>query len=133
MLGDLKCCVKIVEYFDNVVFVVDSCEYVIYIGILNGEKVSVILIGIGGLLVFIVMEELKFCGVDIFICVGICGGIDFDVKGGDIVIVIGVICMEGISKEYVLIEFFVVVDLEVMNVLVNVVKKFGYISYVGVV
>ncbi|HEO0328816.1 TPA: uridine phosphorylase [Streptococcus agalactiae] len=133
MPGDPKRCAKIAEHFDNAVLVADSREYVTYTGTLNGEKVSVTSTGIGGPSASIAMEELKLCGADTFIRVGTCGGIDLDVKGGDIVIATGAIRMEGTSKEYAPIEFPAVADLEVTNALVNAAKKLGYTSHAGVV
>lgn len=50
--------------------------------------------GIGGPSASIAMEELVLCGADTFIRVGTCGGMELDVKGGDIVIATGAIRME---------------------------------------
>ena len=50
---------------------------------------SVTSTGIGGPSASIAMEELVQCGADTFIRVGTCGGIDLDVKGGDIVVATG--------------------------------------------
>ena len=98
--GDPKRCEKIAKYFDNPVLIADSREYVTYTGYFNGEKVSVTSTGIGGPSASIAMEELVRVGADTFIRVGTCGGIDLDVKGGDIVVATGAIRMEGTSKEY---------------------------------
>ena len=51
------------------------------------------------------MEELVLCGADTFIRVGTCGGIELDVKGGDIVVATGAVRMEGTSREYAPIEY----------------------------
>ena len=74
--------------------------------------------GIGGPSASIAMEELVQCGADTFVRVGTCGGIDLDVKGGDIVIATGAVRMEGTSREYAPIEYPAVADLEVANALV---------------
>lgn len=131
--GDPKRCSKIAEHFDNAKLIADSREYVTYTGYLEGEKVSVTSTGIGGPSASIAMEELVACGADTFIRVGTCGGIDIDVKGGDIVIATGAIRMEGTSKEYAPIEFPAVADLDVTNALVSAVKKLGYKYHTGVV
>ena len=124
--GDPKRCRKIAGHFENPVLMADSREYVTYTGYLDGEKVSVTSTGIGGPSASIAMEELAQCGADTFIRVGTCGGIDLDVKGGDIVVATGAVRMEGTSREYAPIEFPAVADLNVANALVASAKELGY-------
>jgi uridine phosphorylase len=131
--GDPKRCSKIAQHFDDAKLVADSREYVTYTGYLDGEKVSVTSTGIGGPSASIAMEELVQCGADTFIRVGTCGGIDLDVKGGDIVIATGAIRMEGTSKEYAPIEFPAVADLEVTNALVAAGRELGFTCHPGIV
>ena len=131
--GDPKRCQKIAQFFDDPVLVADSREYVTYTGTLDGEKVSVTSTGIGGPSASIAMEELVQCGADTFVRVGTCGGIDLDVKGGDIVIATGAIRMEGTSREYAPIEFPAVADLEVANALAAAAKKLNLPYHTGVV
>ena len=105
-----------------------------YTGYLDGEKVSVTSTGIGGPSASIAMEELVLCGADTFIRVGTCGGIELDVKGGDIVIATGAVRMEGTSREYAPIEYPAVADLEVANALVcGMQRSWGYPYHTGVV
>ena len=104
MPGDPKRCAKIAKYFDNAELVADNREYVTYTGYLDGVKVSVTSTGIGGPSAAIALEELVNCGADTFIRVGTCGGMDLDVKGGDIVVATGAIRAEGTTREYVPIE-----------------------------
>ena len=131
--GDPKRCAKIAEHFDNAHLVADSREFVTYTGELDGVKVSVTSTGIGGPSASIAMEELVLCGADTFIRVGTCGGIDLDVKGGDIVVATGAVRMEGTSKEYAPIEYPAVADLDVTNALVAASRKLGYTYHTGVV
>lgn len=131
--GDPKRCAKIARYFDDAKLIADSREYVTYTGYLDGEKVSVTSTGIGGPSASIAMEELVQCGADTFIRVGTCGGIDLDVKGGDIVIATGAVRMEGTSKEYAPVEFPAVADLDVTNALVNAGREMGYTCHTGIV
>ena len=88
--GDPKRCAKIAKHFDDAKLVADSREYITYTGYLDGEKVSVTSTGIGGPSASIAIEELTLSGADTFIRVGTCGGIELDVKGGDIVVATGV-------------------------------------------
>lgn len=131
--GDPKRCEKIAAYFDNPVLMADSREYVTYTGYIGGEKVSVTSTGIGGPSASIAIEELSKIGADTFIRVGTCGGMDIDVKGGDIVIATGAIRMEGTSKEYAPIEFPAVADFEIVNALVNSAKSLDYNYHTGIV
>ena len=131
--GDPKRCAKIAAHFDNPVLVADNREYVTYTGTLDGVKVSVTSTGIGGPSAAIALEELVKCGADTFIRVGTCGGMDINVKGGDVVVATGAIRMEGTSKEYAPIEYPAVADLEVTNALVKACKKLGLDYHAGVV
>ena len=131
--GDPKRCAKIAKYFDNPVLVADNREYVTYTGYLDGEKVGVTSTGIGGPSASIAMEELVQVGADTFIRVGTCGGIDIDVKGGDIVVATGAVRMEGTSKEYAPIEFPAVANIEVVNALINACKEKGVTFHAGIV
>ena len=133
MPGDPKRCAKIAKYFDDPVLVADNREYVTYTGTLDGVKVSVTSTGIGGPSASIAMEELVRCGADTFIRVGTCGGMQTDVKSGDIVVATGAIRMEGTSKEYAPIEYPAVPDLKVTNALVDAAEDKGFTYHSGVV
>ena len=98
--GDPKRCRLIAEYFENPQLIADNREYVTYTGSLDGEKVSVTSTGIGGPSAAIAMEELAQCGADTFLRVGTSGGMDLQVKSGDLVVANGAIRMEGTSREY---------------------------------
>lgn len=131
--GDPKRCEKIAQYFDDAKLVGDRREFVTYTGYLNGEKVSVTSTGIGGASASIALEELVKIGAEKFIRVGTCGGMELDVKGGDIVIATGAIRMEGTSKEYAPIEFPAVANLDITNALVQSAKNLDYNFHAGVV
>ena len=131
--GDPKRCAKIAKHFEDAKLVADSREFVTYTGYLDGEKVSVTSTGIGGPSATIAIEELTLSGADTFIRVGTCGGIDLDVKGGDIVVATGAVRMEGTSREYAPIEYPAVADFEVANALVESCRELGLPYHVGVV
>lgn len=131
--GDPKRCEKIARHFDDPKLIADSREFVTYTGYLEGEKVSVTSTGIGGPSASIAMEELVRAGADTFIRVGTCGGMQLEVKSGDLVIATGAIRMEGTSKEYAPIEYPAVPDLSVVNALVSSAKRLGFPTHVGVV
>ncbi|PWL81059.1 uridine phosphorylase, partial [Candidatus Gastranaerophilales bacterium] len=98
-----------------------------------GEKVSVTSTGIGGASAAIALEELVNTGAETFIRVGTCGGMDVNVKGGDLVIATGAIRMEGTSKEYAPIEFPAVANLDITNALVQACKNLNQTYHAGVV
>ncbi len=131
--GDPKRCEKIAKYFDNAVLVADSREYVTYTGYLDGVKVSVTSTGIGGPSASIAMEELVNAGADTFVRIGTCGGMQLNVKSGDVVIANGAIRMEGTSKEYAPIEFPAVADIQVINALMQSAEELKSPYHVGVV
>ena len=133
MPGDPKRCEKIAKYFDDPHFVADSREFVTYTGYLNGVKVSVTSTGVGGPSASIAMEELIKCGAHTFIRVGTCGGMQLDVKGGDIVVASGAIRMEGTSKEYAPIEFPAVANIDIAFHLSHAAQELGFRYHVGVV
>ena len=131
--GDPKRCEKIAKHFEDAKLIADSREYVTYTGYLDGEKVSVTSTGIGGPSASIALEELVCCGADTFIRVGTCGGIDLDVKGGDVVVATGAVRNEGTSKEYAPIEYPAVADLDVVNAIVKACKDLKVPYHTGVV
>ena len=131
--GDPKRCEKIAEYFDNPKLVADRREYVTYTGYIEGRKVSVTSTGIGGPSASIALEELVKVGAKKFIRVGTCGGMDLNVKSGDLVIATGAIRMEGTSKEYAPIEFPAVADYEIVTALKQSAEKLQLPHHTGVV
>lgn len=131
--GDPKRCEKIAQYFDEPVPVADSREFVTYNGYLEGVKVSVTSTGIGGPSAAIAMEELVKAGADTFIRVGTCGGMDTDVKSGDLVIATGAVRAEGTSREYAPIEFPAVANPDIVNALRAAAKGLDVPFHVGVV
>ena len=131
--GDPGRCEAIAALFDHGKFVSQNREYVVYTGTLLGEKVSVCSTGIGGPSAAIAMEELTAIGADTFIRVGTCGGIDLDVRSGDIVVATGAIRFEHTSLEYAPIEFPAVADLGIVNALVEAAQAMGKPCHAGVV
>jgi uridine phosphorylase len=131
--GDPKRCEKIAKYFDEPKLIADRREFVTYTGYLNGVKVSVTSTGIGGPSASIALEELVKVGARKFIRVGTCGGMDLNVKSGDLVIATGAIRMEGTSKEYAPIEFPAVADFDMVTALKKSAQKLNLPYHVGVV
>ena len=131
--GDPGRCEKIAALFDDAHFVARNREFTIYTGTLLGEKVSVCSTGIGGPSASIAMEELHQLGADTFIRTGTCGGIDLNVKSGDIVVATGAIRYEHTSLEYAPIEFPAVADFDITLALRQASEELGYCTHTGVV
>lgn len=131
--GDPGRCQSIASYFDNPVHIGMNREYNIYTGTMLGQKVSVCSTGIGGPSASIAMEELHNIGADTFIRVGTCGGIDLDVRSGDVVIATGAVRFEHTSREYAPIEYPAVANFEVTTALVQAARTLGKRTQVGVV
>ncbi len=124
---------KIAAFLDNAKQVGNNREYNSYMGYLDGEKVLVVSTGIGGPSCAICVEELAKIGVDTFIRVGTCGGMQPEVAPGDVVIATGAIRQDGTSREYMPIEFPAVSDFHVTSALYNAAQKLGYTNHIGVV
>lgn len=124
---------KIASYLDNARYLGSNREYTTWIGEIDGEKVLVMSTGMGGPSTAIGVEELAITGVETFIRIGTCGGMDTKVIGGDLVIANGAIRAEGTSREYVPIEFPAISDFNVTTALVAGAKKLEKNFHTGVV
>ena len=133
LVGDPGRCESVASLFDDAVQVAYNREFNIWTGCLSGEKVSVCSTGIGGPSAAIAMEELHNIGSDTFIRCGTCGGIDLDVRSGDIVVATGAIRFEHTSAEYAPIEFPAVADPDITIALRDTAAALGKRVHTGVV
>lgn len=131
--GDPGRCKAIAQRFDGAVHVKTNREFETWTGELLGERVSVVSTGIGGPSAAIAMEELANLGAHTFIRVGTCGGIDLDVRSGDVVVATGAIRFEHTSREYAPIEYPAVANFDVTCALVQAAKNLGKSLKTGVV
>ncbi len=131
--GDPGRCPLIAKYFDGARLVSQHREYTIYTGTIEGEPVSVCSTGIGGPSTAIALEELRKCGADTFVRVGTCGAMQLDVLNGDVVLPTGAIRKEGVTREYMPLEFPAVADHEVLTALTAAADALGARWHAGVV
>lgn len=124
---------SIAKHMDGARLLCQNREYTTWIGLIDGKPVLTMSTGMGGPSTAIGVEELRRLGVDTFIRVGTCGGMQTEVIGGDIVVATGAIRMEGTTKEYVPIEFPAVPDLSVTNALVGAARQMDIRYHAGVV
>ena len=133
LVGDPGRCESVARLFDDSKHVSYNREYNIYTGYLEGEKISVCSTGIGGPSTAIAVEELCHIGADTFIRCGTCGGIDLNVKAGEVVIATGAIRYEHTSCEYAPIEYPAVANYEILSALKNAAVKLKMNHHLGIV
>lgn len=131
--GDPDRVEKIAALLDNPRFVCRRREFTTWEGYINSQKVLVTSTGIGGPSASIAVEELIKCGVDTFIRIGTCGGMQLKVCGSDAVIAQAAVRMEGTSREYMPIEYPAVADFDVVCALKDACDGLGINSHIGVV
>lgn len=108
-------------------------EYTSWLGYLNETPVVVLSHGIGGPSTAIAVEELYQIGVRTMIRVGTSGGMQEQVRAGDLVIVNGAIRQEGTSKEYLPVEYPALADFEVTCALREAARALELPHHIGVV
>ena len=131
--GDPKRVKKIAGHLDDPVKQGDSREYETWTGSLEGVPVTVMSTGIGGPSAAIGLEELCDLGAHTFIRIGTCGGIQPEIRSGDLVIAQAACRQEGTSREYAPIEYPAVADIGIVNALAGAAKALGQAYHVGVV
>lgn len=133
LTGDPGRVETVAQYLEDPRFVAQNREYVTWEGRLEEERVLVVSHGIGGPSTAICVEELVQCGAQVLIRIGTCGGMHLEVRGGDLVVASAAIRMEGLSREYLPVEFPAVADFEVTAALAQAGKAAGIPCHVGVV
>ena len=123
----------IASFLENPEEIVFNREFRTFSGTLEGERVLVVSTGIGAPSAAICMEELAKIGVDTFIRVGTCGGMQADVLPGDVIIATGAVRMDGTSNEYMPVEYPAVADFYVTKALADAAKELGYRNHIGIV
>ncbi len=120
-------------YLDDAIYLGENREYKSYLGKRNNTNVLVISTGMGGPSMAICVEELKMLGIETLIRVGTSGGMQLDVKAGDLVVATGAVRQEGTSDEYISKEFPAVADLDVTNALIESANELGFTNHHGIV
>lgn len=133
LTGDPGRVESVARLLDSPAFAAQNREYVTWEGMLEGERVLVTSHGIGGPSTAICVEELVQCGAKVLIRIGTCGGMALSVQGGDLVVASSAIRMEGVSKEYLPVEFPAAADFGVTAALVRAGEQAGVPCHVGVV
>lgn len=88
--------------------------------------------GVGAPSLAIAVEELSRIGVETFIRVGTCGGIQKGQKLGDLVITTGAVRLDGASKDYVMPEYPAVAHYDVVKALIQAAEELKFRYHVGI-
>jgi len=99
--GDPARCARIAERFEAARLVAANREFTTWSGRLDGTPVSVTSTGIGGPSAAIAVEELCNLGAHTLVRVGTCGGMQPQVRWGDLVIAQAAVRDEGTTAQYV--------------------------------
>ncbi len=124
----------IAQRFDNPVLIAQNREHKTWTGTLDGVKISVTSTGMGGPSAAIAMEELMKIGAHTFIRVGTAGRVAFVAQAENVE---GVICTsavrdEGLTKEYVPVEYPAIANRHVVNALVEAKQELNYTFLEGI-
>lgn len=131
--GDPERVAVIAGYLENPKPLSVHREYTSYEGYLDGEKILVISTGMGGPSAAIAVEELAMIGVDTVIRLGTCGGMQPEVRSGELILPTAAIRQEGTTKEYVYGEFPAAANFDVVRALDEAAEKVGVKVHKGIV
>ncbi|MDR3318486.1 MAG: nucleoside phosphorylase [Clostridiales bacterium] len=133
LTGDPGRVESIAKQLDGARHVASNREYTTWLGTVDGVRVNVTSVGIGGPSMAIGVEELVKLGVRTFIRIGTCGGIDLSVKAGDLIAANAAVRQEGTGLEYLPLAFPAVADFGVTAALKAVLDKHKQNYHIGTV
>jgi uridine phosphorylase len=123
---------KIASLWDSSKEVACHREYHTMTGKYQGIDISCVSTGIGAPSYMIGVDELSRIGVDTFIRVGTCGGIQPYQKLGDLVISTGAVRFDGASKDLVVPEYPAVAHYEIVMALIQAAEELKFRYHVGI-
>ncbi|WP_317853700.1 nucleoside phosphorylase [Chakrabartyella piscis] len=132
MPGDPARLDRIAPFLDDVQEIMFNREYRSLTGYYKGVKILAISTGMGGASTGIAVEELKLIGIEAMIRIGSCGGLQPQIKLGDIILVNGAVCDDGASKTYMPAEFPAVPDANMLFFCMEAAKENNLPHHVGI-
>jgi len=123
---------KIASLWDEAHEIANHREYHTMTGKYQGIPISCTSTGIGSPSLAIGVEELSRIGVDTFIRTGTSGGIQKNMKIGDVVITTGAVRLDGASKDYVIPEYPAVAHYQVVEALIQSAIELKIPYHVGI-
>ena len=130
--GDPQRVEKIAQLLDEPTFLAEHREFTSWLGKIDGVPIVVTSTGIGGPSTSIAIEELAQLGVRTFLRVGTTGGIQPEVKAGDVIVTTGSVRLDGASSHFAPMEFPAVADFGCTKALVEAAEASGANVHVGV-
>lgn len=130
--GDPSRCGVVATYFEDARRVGRNRAFTTYTGSVAGHRVSVTSTGIGCPSAAIAMEELVALGAHTLIRVGTAGGMQPEVRLGELVVTQAAVRHEGTSVQYMPLAFPAVADTEVTLALRDAARRLGVPYHVGI-
>ncbi len=131
--GDQDRTARIASRFDSIEFEHRHREFASATGMYRGQRVSVVSTGIGTDNVEIAVAEiLAITDRPTFIRVGSCGGLQPEMRLGDLVITTGAVRLETTTSYYVHDGYPAVAHFEAVAALIEAAERLGHRSHVGV-
>ncbi|MCB8946018.1 MAG: nucleoside phosphorylase [Ardenticatenaceae bacterium] len=131
--GDPARATKITAYLEDAVLLNERREYRIYQGAFEGMAVTVCSHGIGAAGAAIAFEELIAAGAKRIVRVGTCGGIQPNIRSGDLVIATAAVQNTGYGRETVPEGYPAVADAEMVMALRRTAVSHNRAHYSGIV
>lgn len=130
--GDPERVERIAERMDRAEALASHREFTSWLGWLGDTAVVVCSTGIGGPSVSIAVEELAQLGLTTFLRVGTTGGIQPQVRPGDVIVTTGAVRLDGASLHFAPMEFPAVADFECTTALVEAAAAAGATTHTGI-
>lgn len=115
--GDPGRCELLAARFERPRLVASNREFTTYSGLLDGVPVSATSTGIGGPSTAIAVEELCNLGAHTLVRVGTCGGMQPQVRWGELVVAQAAVRDEGTTAQYVPVGYPAVPHVEALDAL----------------
>jgi uridine phosphorylase len=124
---------RIAEHLEDVERLSNNREYRLVNGVYDGKPLTVCSTGVGCPSAAVAVEELANVGAERLVRVGTAGGLQSDVRTGDIVVATAAAKFDGTTERYESVEYPAVASLNVVNGLVDAAEREGERVHVGAV
>lgn len=130
--GDPERVVKIANLLDDPQRLAAHREFTSWLAKIDSTPIVITSTGIGGPSTSIAVEELAQLGVRTFLRVGTTGGIQPDVRAGDVIVTTASVRLDGASQHFAPTEFPAVANFACTRALVEAAEESGAKLHVGV-
>jgi uridine phosphorylase len=121
----------IAEHLEDVERLTDNREYRLVNGVYDGTPLTVCSTGVGCPSAAVAVEELAKVGAERLVRVGTAGGLQPDVRTGDVVVATAAAKFDGTTKRYEGVEYPAVASRGVVDALVGTAEDEGEHVHVG--